>query len=534
MAFAERVRCSGTSIALQPTIPSLCELFRIAEALVSGQRSARGEKAVRCARDAILKGHDPLGDAYSRLRTREVRRANGVTLTPRKIVRSMTAWAKNQALELGTPRRVVDPGAGTGRFAIAAAKAFPRAAILAVERDAELVLLLRAQLAVLNLSARVDVISADFREISLPQVTGPTLFIGNPPYVRHHQIEPKWKRWYAAALAERGIAASQLAGLHLHFFAKVAELAKAGDYGCFITAAEWLDVHYGAALRKLLADGLGGRELYVLEPTAEAFPETMTTAAITAFAVGRRSSVLKVRRVNDAAGLNSLDGGRAVDWQKAANTSRWSILVRGGPAPSPGLIELGELCRVHRGQVTGANRIWIAGDHARDLPDRVLKASVTGAEELIAAAPVLDDATHLARVIDLPRDLSELDVDEQKAIEGFIRWAKSVGGADGYIARHRTPWWAIRLGTPAPIICTYMGRRPPVFVRNRVGAHVINIAHGLYPRVEMTEKQLMALVQVLSQSVNRDAGRTYAGGLTKFEPRELERALIPRSETLNA
>lgn len=513
---------------------SLPELLALAHALSAPERSSVEAGAVRDARREIANGHDPLGEAYARLKTPAARRPGGITLTPPRIVESMIAWAERQTSELGTPLRVIDPGAGTGRFAIAAAGAFPRAAILAVERDPELVVLLRANLAALKLTKRIDVINADFRAISLPQIAGPSLFIGNPPYVRHHQIEPSWKSWYAAALAKHGIAASRLAGLHLHFFAKVAELAKEGDYGCFITAAEWLDVGYGAALRKLLADGLGGRELHVLEPTAEAFPETMTTAAITGFAVGRRRDAIKMRRVHDAVGLDSLEGGHAIDWERATNTPRWSILVRGSPAPPPGMIELGELCRVHRGQVTGANRIWIAGDHSGALPRRFLKATVTGAEELIAAAPLLDDASGLARVIDLPRDLGELDHDERQAVERFIRWAKSAGGADGYIARHRTPWWAIRLGAPAPIICTYMGRRPPVFVRNRIGAHVINIAHGLYPRTEMKEGQLMALVHVLSQSVKQDAGRTYAGGLTKFEPRELERVLIPNIEGLDA
>ena len=46
--------------------------------------------------------------------------------------------------------------------------------------------------------------------------------------------------------------ASRLAGLHLHFFLRTLELARAGDLGCFVAAAEWLDVNYGAALRWLL------------------------------------------------------------------------------------------------------------------------------------------------------------------------------------------------------------------------------------------------------------------------------------------
>ena len=33
-------------------------------------------------------------------------------------------------------------------------------------------------------------------------------------------------------------------------------------------------------------------------------------------------------------------------------------------------MELGELFRVHRGQVTGANAVWIAGPQSRELPEK--------------------------------------------------------------------------------------------------------------------------------------------------------------------
>jgi hypothetical protein len=77
-----------------------------------------------------------------------------------------------------------------------------------------------------------------------------------------------------------------------------------------------------------------------------------------------------------------------------------------------------------------------------------------------------------------------------------------------------------------------MARRPPAFVLNACGARHINIAHGLYPRVPMSEKALAALTQFLRENVSTRSGRTYAGGLTKFEPRELERVYIPTLEQL--
>ena len=83
------------------------------------------------------------------------------------------------------------------------------------------------------------------------------------------------------------------------------------------------------------------------------------------------------------------------------------------------------------------------------------------------------------------------------------------------------------LRSPAPILATYMARRPPAFTRNAAGARHINIAHGLYPRVELPEPVVARLVESLRRTVSVDDGRTYAGGLTKFEPREMERLAVP-------
>ena len=75
-----------------------------------------------------------------------------------------------------------------------------------------------------------------------------------------------------------------------------------------------------------------------------------------------------------------------------------------------------------------------------------------------------------------------------------------------------------------------MARRPPVFVRNTASARHLNIAHGLYPRQPMSTEDLTALAAHLSEHTSLADGRVYAGGLTKFEPREMERLLVPRPD----
>jgi adenine-specific DNA-methyltransferase len=199
-----------------------------------------------------------------------------------------------------------------------------------------------------------------------------------------------------------------------------------------------------------------------------------------------------------------------------------------------GHVELGELCRVHRGQVTGANKVWVTAGNPAGLPSRFLFPSVTRARELFLAQDTLASTTRLRHVIDLPADLDELSTAELALVTRFLVRAEAAGAAGSYVASHRKPWWRVRLHAPAPILATYMARRPPAFVRNLAGARHVNIAHGLYPVQALPPLALDGLAAFLRGSVSPEQGRTYAGGLTKFEPGEMERLPVPAPDTLPA
>lgn len=507
------------------------ELSTAERAVTQGVRPLADPGLLASTREAIQKAGDPLGSIFLRLRSADARRGMGAVYTPEPIVRSMLDWSAGQ----GTPARVVDPGAGSGRYLLAAAAKFPRAHLVGIELDPVAALMLRANLAVRGLTRRATVVVDDFRVAALPATRGRTLFLGNPPYVRHHDIAQDWKQWFAVSAKAYGVKASKLAGLHIHFFLRALQLAKPGDVGTFITSAEWLDVNYGATLRQLLTERLGGMAVHVLDARAMPFEDVATTGVITCFTLGQQPAEgLRVRAVDSLETLNGLSKGTLVSWDRVRTAPRWSPLLRPARAVPEGYVELGELCRVHRGQVTGSNGVWIAGDHATDLPRSVLMPTITKARDLLAAGDELHCAQPLRRVIDIPPDLDELDDADRRAVERFLKWAKRQGADRSYIAQHRRAWWAVGLKSPAPILSTYMARRAPAFVRNLCGARHINVAHGLYPRQELPGTTLDALAGWLRTNVITEDGRTYAGGLTKFEPKELERIWVPNLEALSA
>src|SRR5690242_6145876 len=164
--------------------------------------------------DAIASGSDPLGTAYCRIRGGTERRSLGQAYTPPEIISAMVGWAATEV----TPSRIIDPGSGSGRFTVAAGRRFPRARLLAADVDPVSTLMTRANVAASGLADRTTVLLRDYRALDQNgHADGPTLFIGNPPYVRHHQIDPVWKHWLLTTAAARGYHASGLAGLHIHF-----------------------------------------------------------------------------------------------------------------------------------------------------------------------------------------------------------------------------------------------------------------------------------------------------------------------------
>lgn len=468
-------------------------------------------------------GEDILGQIFTRVRAADARRNQGAVYTPQELIDSILEYIPNEE----SPARVIDPGAGSGRFLISAAQKFPNADLIAVELDPLAALMLRANIHIQNLEKRVKLFVGDYRDLELADCKGKTLFVGNPPYLRHHNIPTNWKTWSASNFAKLNIKASNLAGLHVHFFLKTYMLSKPGDVGAFITSAEWLDVNYGTALKSLLLSYLGCISIKLFSPEVTVFPGTATTAVITYFDVGEVTKPVKFQRIENMVNFSGIPSELTIVRDSIMVNEKWSKLSFKYSESETQTIELGELFDVHRGQVTGSNDIWIAGDHSSYMPPSLLIPTVTRAKELISAGELLHSTFGLRNIVEIPANLDSLCSEERFSAEKFIRWAESMGAHTSYTARHRKSWWSVGLKNPAPILCTYMARRSPQFTVNMCGAKHINVVHGLYPKRNLTKTQITQIVSWLNKHISVKDGRTYAGGLTKFEPKEIERLRIP-------
>lgn len=464
--------------------------------------------------------------ALARMREVETRRTLGQFFTPESVVRTMVEWVAKEE-----PGQVVDPGCGTGRFALAAARALPDARVMAIDRDPVATLITRANAKRSSL-ANIEVRCMDYLSGPLELDERPAAFLGNPPYVRHHRLPAGIKAWGAAAAKRLNLAFSRLAGLHVYFFLATALRARPGDVGCFITSAEWLDVGYGKVLRELLRDHLGLASISLLHESAEAFDDAMTTAAVTCFRVGSNDTPVLVSRVSDFRAADG--GGDARPVPRCRLVGRWGTLIRNGrraqKSRSRGWVRLGDVASVHRGIATGANDFFVM-DQARAKQlglASCVRPVVTSARQILDAGGRVD-ALACRVLLTLPRDLSVLPARMREAARRYLAEGEERGIHERYLCQHRRPWWWLGEVAPPPIVASYMARRPPAFAFNPDGTLILNIAHGVYPRKRLSADKARSLVSALNEAAHTFAGngRLYQGGLEKFEPREMEDVLIP-------
>lgn len=483
-------------------------------------------------RGLILAGEDPLGEALCSMRSPVAKRALGAVYTPQSIASAMVSWVLGQGVTT-----VVDPGCGSGRFALEVARRERDVRIIAIDCDPVATLICRAGLATLG-HKKCGVLQTDYLEADIVDIEGRTGFVGNPPYLRHHGIGQHQKEWGRGASARLGVPWSGLAGLHVLFMLATAHRMRPRDVVCFITSAEWLDVGYGKILRAMLTQQPRLQSIHILDPKAAVFSDVMTTATIFCAEQGAQNRSAAARALASPVDLLDLSySERSVPLGDLSAATRWTRVIvhgrDGGPAIE-GHVPLGSIARVSRGVATGANQFFVMTlqeASARGLQDLV-RPVFTSAEEVFRSGGVLRVRPDTRSILDIPAVLNE-DVAGHSRLHAFLAEGEKRGIPGRYLCRQRRSWWALSPRVP-PIVATYMARRPPAFALNPDGAAILNVCHGIYPRLPLSDAQLRGLVLYLNSLGERlnGAGRTYQGGLQKFEPREMEAIPVPPLDEL--
>jgi len=466
----------------------------------------------------------------------------GQFATPITLAQDIVRFGVN-LLDVDCPIRFFDPAFGTGSFFSALLHTAPRNRIEAA-KGFELDPHYGEPSRRLWQDTPLDIELADFTRAAAPTEEPDrfNLLICNPPYVRHHHIGNGEKaRLQEATQAASGVRIAGLAGLYCYFLGLSHVWMKRGGIAGWLIPSEFMDVNYGAMVKRYLLDKVMLLRIHRFDPNDVQFDDALVSSAVVWF---RNEPVHAGHEVEFTFGgsFSAPSITRTVPVAALRKETKWTRFPVSGVREGTARHRLSDLFTIKRGIATGHNKFFIltreeieANGFPFDFFRPILPSPrYVPADEIKSdqqGQPALDRQLFL-----LDCRMPEAELREQ--LPKLWTYLESGKGtvSERYLCRSRKIWYSQEERPPAPILCTYLGRsdvksgRCFRFILNHSKATAANVYLLLYPKPALARaisrdqsllRRVWEALNNLSQRSIVGEGRVYGGGLHKLEPKEL-------------
>ena len=291
----------------------------------------------------------------------------GQFATPTRLAVDILRYA---GAHLGTDGgvRFIDPAIGTGAFYSALLREFQgnRVAYAAgYEIDPHYGRPARR----LWTDAGLDIHLQDFTRADPPRESERfNLLICNPPYVRHHHISNSDKqRLQARTRAVCGVEINGLAGLYCYFLGLCHDWMADGGLAGWLIPSEFMDVNYGAAVKRYLLDKVTLLHIHRFDPHDVQFGDALVSSAVVWF---EKKNPLRDHKVRFTYGgsIQHPNQDRMVPVATLRRDPKWTRYPMKERHEETTVPVLNDFFEIKRGIATGDNRFFI-------LPDRRNRAA---------------------------------------------------------------------------------------------------------------------------------------------------------------
>lgn len=368
--------------------------------------------------------------------------------------------------------------------------------------------------------------------------------ICNPPYFKFHDYDNKT---ILNEIENRlKIKLNGFTNLYTLFLLKSIFQLNPNGRLAYIIPSEFLNSDYGKLVKSALIKNKVLRHIVVFDFEENVFDDALTTACILLCSNDKNNQTVKfssIKTIDDLElirtyiseyPINSIDGSTfnvnelepELKWRKyyqEQNGIRYK-----------NLIPFSSVAKVVRGIATGANEYFTFSKS---------KANQYGIDEkyllpcICKAVDVKDNfftTDNFRSLVNSDRQtflINAINSKDENVLK-YIEFGEKSGINKKYLTSCRTPWYFIENRPPSPIWVSVFNRSGLKFIRNEANIYNLTTFHCVYP----VQNSLFDNVNIdflfaylltdIAREIFEDNRREYGNGLQKFEPNDLNKAMM--------
>ncbi|MBR4171139.1 MAG: N-6 DNA methylase [Kiritimatiellae bacterium] len=363
----------------------------------------------------------------------------------------------------------------------------------------------------------------------------------NPPYLRFQKFLNR-EAVFQAFRERFGVSLSGYTNIASAFLVKSVSELKRGGRLAYILPSEFLNAGYGTAVKECLVRDGHLDSVIEVECEHEAFGEVITSVCIVLYDSGMQNDTVSFRKITSMVELSDVMERPPVNTISLNNLDvreKWGkYFVPDNNRVFPALHllrHLSEYGRFSRGIATGANDFFVLSKSdisERRIPNLDCRPCITKSQQLNGLIFTDKDFLKLSESNAPVYLFSPGDIPDEDALR-YIRYGEERGYQNGFITRHRKPWFKTEARGVAPILLNVFSRSGYKVVRNYSTALSLTNFHCFYPNL-LYAKYVDWIFLYLHSNIGRKilslSKRKYGNLLDKFEPNDLNFALVPSRE----
>lgn len=359
----------------------------------------------------------------------------------------------------------------------------------------------------------------------------------NPPYMRFQKFLNR-SIVFREFQRHLGVRLSGYTNTASAFLLKsISELKPSGRLA-YIMPLEFLNTGYGLLVKQRLVESAHLFAVLRFDCEKDIFPDATTSVGIILYDNATNCPSVKFYSMNTISELDFFDEIEPVadvPFEDLNPQSKWLSLFEKttfevDPAQTTSLHLFG---RFSRGIATGANEFFVLrpstakqkGIHRKDecVPCITKSSQIT--------KPIFDDADYDQLYdSDKPVLLFSVNGEHSEEAEKYIKLGQTAGFDQRFLTKNRNPWYKTERRQPCPLLLGVFSRGGYKIVLNK--SRILNLTcfHGFQPNL-LGHQYVEHLFLYLSSGVGRKivalSMRKYGDSLDKFEPNDLNHALVP-------